>query len=56
MNGEGELLTGRGAPEQQDVFRSQAEVVAAMGDPRYDNDPAYRDDVFNKLSRSNIQY
>ena len=56
VNGEGELLTGRGAPEQQDVFRSQAEVVAAMGDPRYDKDPAYRDDVFNKLSRSNIQY
>ena len=56
VNGEGELLAGRGAPEQQDVLRSQAEVVAAMGDPRYDNDPAYRDDVFNKLSRSNIQY
>ena len=25
-----------------------------MNDPRYDNDPAYRQDVFNKLERSNI--
>ena len=27
----------------------------AMNDPRYDNDPAYRDDVFAKLGRSDIQ-
>ena len=50
---DGELLTGK-APEQTvDVFRSQAEVVRAMSDPRYDDDPAYRQDVFNKLDRSN---
>ena len=53
---EGEMLTGRAAQPQADVFRSQAEVVAAMQDPRYDNDPAYRNDVFQKLGRSNIQY
>jgi hypothetical protein len=53
---EGELLKGRPAPASKDVFRSQAEVVAAMADPRYDKDPAYRNDVFAKLERSNIQY
>lgn len=52
---EGHLLTGVAA-QSQDVFRSQAEVVRAMSDPRYDNDPAYRQDVFNKLDRSNIQF
>jgi len=53
---EGEMLTGRAAETTVDAFRSQAEVVAAMNDPRYDNDPAYRQDVFNKLGRSNIDY
>ena len=53
---EGQMLTGKAAQPQVDTFRSQAEVVAAMHDPRYDNDPAYRQDVFQKLERSNIQY
>ena len=53
---EGRLLTGRGASDVKDVFRSQAEVVQAMNDPRYDRDPAYRNDVFEKLSRSDIAY
>ena len=53
---EGEMLTGRAAQQQTDVFRSQAEVVAAMSDARYDRDPAYRNDVFEKLERSNIQF
>ena len=53
---EGEMLTGRAAQPQVDAFRSQAEVVAAMQDPRYDNDPAYRQDVFQKLERSNLGY
>lgn len=51
---EGNMYSGRSARETQDVFRSQAEVVAAMADPRYDKDPAYREDVFNKLSRSDV--
>ena len=42
---EGEMLTGRAPQQQADVFRSQAEVVQAMSDPRYDKDPAYRQDV-----------
>ena len=53
---EGEMLTGRAPQPQVDVFRSQAEVVQAMQDPRYDRDPAYRQDVFQKLERSNINY
>ena len=53
---DGQLLTGRGSNEPVDVFRSQAEVVRAMQDSRYDKDPAFRQDVFNKLERSNLQY
>ena len=53
---DGELLTGTAPRNSADVFRSQAEVVRAMSDPRYDNDPAYRQDVADKLERSNIQF
>jgi len=53
---EGRMLTGKAATETPDVFRSQAEVVQAMSDPRYDSDPAYRNDVFEKLSRSDVQF
>jgi hypothetical protein len=53
---DGELATGRAPTTTVDVFRSQAEVVQAMSDPRYDRDPAYRNDVFEKLERSNINY
>ena len=53
---EGRMLTGKAAKTSGDVFRSQAELVAAMNDPKYDNDPAYRLDVINKLDRSNIDF
>jgi hypothetical protein len=53
---EGRMLSGKAAATTGDVFRSQAEVVAAMGDPRYDRDPAYRQDVFDKLDRSNVNF
>ena len=53
---DGEMVTGRAPNQPVDVFRSQAEVVEAMSDPRYDRDPAYRNDVFEKLSRSDINY
>ena len=39
-----------------DVFRSQAELVRAMSDPRYENDPAYRQDIVEKLDRSDINF
>ena len=49
---EGTMVTGKAPVEQKDVYRSQAELVAAMSDRRYDNDPAYRQDVIAKLERS----
>ena len=53
---EGRMLTGKAPKTSGDIFRSQAEVVAAMSDPRYDNDPAYRQDLIEKLDRSNINF
>ena len=53
---EGRMLQGRAADSRGDVFRSQAELVAAMGDPRYDTDPAYRADVIEKLDQSDLQF
>ena len=53
---DGELLTGTASSNPRDVFRSQAEVMEAMSDPRYDADPAYRQDVFDKLERSPVQF
>ena len=52
---EGRMLQGRAAAPTSG-FRSQAEVVQAMSDPRYDSDPAYRQDVYDKLERSNVQF
>ena len=53
---DGEMLTGSAPRNATDSFRSQAELVAAMSDPRYDKDPAYRADVADKLERPNIQF
>ena len=53
---DGEMLTGNAPRNTSDAFRSQAELVAAMSDPRYDKDPAYRADVADKLERSNINF
>ena len=50
-----DLVTGKGTPSAQG-FRSQAELVQAMADPRYDNDPAYREDVMRKLSKSDVKF
>ena len=53
---EGRMLQGKAADSRGDVFRSQAELVAAMGDPRYDSDPAYRADVVEKLNASDLEF
>jgi len=53
---EGRMVTGKTAPNSGDVFRSQQELVAAMNDPRYDRDPAYRQDVIQKLDRSDLEF
>ena len=52
---DGELLQGKPA-QAESAFRSQAELIQAMNDPRYDNDPAYRQDVLSKLDRSDISF
>ena len=53
---EGKMFTGKAPTNKGDVFRSQAELVRAMSDPRYDNDPAYRLDIVEKLDRSDIKF
>lgn len=51
-----QLITGGPAASNKQVFRSQAELVRAMADPRYDADPAYRQDIINALENSNINF
>ena len=54
---EGTMVTGKAPVQTQDTYRSQQELVAAMSDRRYDDDPAYRQDVIAKLERSdNLQF
>ena len=53
---EGRMLQGKAAKTSDGGFRSQAELVAAMGDPRYDTDPAYRAEVIAKLDRSDVNF
>jgi len=49
---EAPLVTGKKASNSKRVFRSQAELGRAIADPRYSSDPAYRQDVEEKLARS----
>lgn len=56
VGSEAPLLTGRGSSESNATFRSQSELVQAMSDPRYDNDPAYRADVMAKLENSDLAF
>ena len=56
VGSDGQLLTGRGAQNTDDSFKSQAELVAAMGDPRYDRDPAYRADLMRRLENSDVEF
>lgn len=48
------LINGSTTGNSGAVFRSTAELTAAMRDPRYRTDSAYRADVEQRLSRSNI--
>ena len=56
VGNDGQMLTGRGTKTEDNSFRSQAELVQAMSDPRYDRDPAYRRDVLNKLANSDVEF
>jgi high-affinity Fe2+/Pb2+ permease len=52
---EGKMIQGKAAAPA-DTFKSQAEVVRAMSDARYDRDPAYRDEIMQKLARSDLKF
>ena len=56
VGSDGQTLTGRGATDTDDSFKSQAELVAAMSDPRYDRDPAYRAELMRRLENSDVQF
>ena len=56
VGSDGQTLTGRGAADTDDSFKSQAELIAAMEDPRYDRDPAYRQDLMRRLENSDVQF
>jgi len=53
---DGQMITGKAPKAQGDVFNSQAEMVKAMEDDRYHDDPAYRAEIMAKLERSNINF
>ena len=55
VGNDGNLLQGKPAAAQS-TYRSQQELIQDMNDPRYDDDPAYRQDVIDKLDRSNLQF
>ena len=49
---DGNVVQGKAPKQNTDQFRSQQELIQAMSDSRYENDPAYRQDVMDKLTRS----
>lgn len=51
---EPKLLKGESASSSSGAFQSAAELTAAMRDPRYHSDPAYRRSVAEKLAKSNV--
>ena len=51
---EPKLVGGRTTTADTSKFKSAAQVVAAMNDERYATDPAYRQEVQEKLSRSKV--
>ena len=48
------LVQGQAADVTAGAFQSVAEITAAMSDPRYEKDPAYRSSVEAKLQRSSV--
>ena len=53
---DGQMVTGKAPRSDGDVFRSQQEMVDAMSDQRYNDDPAYREAIMEKLARSDINF
>jgi len=55
MSTQGSLIQGdTGTQGASGAFQSVAQLTAAMKDPRYIKDPAYRKDIETRLSHSNI--
>lgn len=48
------LVGGEPSDVSVGAFQSLQELTSAMSDPRYEKDPAYRDQVARKLSRSSV--
>ena len=53
---DGQMVTGKAPRNQSETFKSQAEMIKAMEDDRYNDDPAYRQAIMEKLERSNINF
>jgi len=53
---DGEMIRGKAPRSSSDVFNSQAELVEAQSDPRYETDEAYQEAILQKLARSNINF
>ena len=51
-----QLITGKAPRTVGDKFNSQAELIKAMDDDRYADDPAYRQAILEKLDRSDINF
>ena len=49
---EAPLVTGKAASDGIKPYRSQAELARDIADPRYGTDPAFRQDIEDRLSRS----
>ena len=49
---EGKQVSGKRPASVDPGYRSHAELARAIRDPRYKDDPAYRRDIEDKLSRS----
>ena len=53
---DGQMLQGKAAKSEGSKFESQAQVVRAMQDDRYEKDPAYRQEIYDILERSNLNF
>jgi len=54
MGVEPNLVTGRPSQSGPTPYRSTAEVVTAMSDPRYGKDVTYTEDVQRRLGGSDV--
>ena len=53
VEGKSPRLVRGGIAQGSSAYQSTAEVIAAINDPRYENDTAYRASVEDKIKRSN---